>query len=275
MSLKEIFKKLFTKEPSRDVALVLGGGGARGFAHIGAIEALEENGFHITSIAGTSMGALVGGMYAAGKLPELKERITSLTKKEMVSLLDFSIGLDHVATGKKLLDLLTDMNENKYIENLAIPFCCVSTDVVSGEEKVFREGSLTKAIRASISIPGFFKPVHEEGHIYVDGSVHNTLPLERVARKKGDILVAVNASATDEKPYKVDSKFSKNTMKLMLRITQISIQNNTQMAMRLNPPAICVDIPMDRYNLFAFNKGEEISKYGYQKMNEAIEKYYD
>lgn len=68
------------------------------------------------------------------------------------------------------------MNENKYIENLAIPFCCVSTDVVSGEEKVFREGSLTKAIRASISIPGFFKPVHEEGHIYVDGSVHNTLP---------------------------------------------------------------------------------------------------
>lgn len=273
MNLKDFFRKLFIKEPRRRVALVLGGGGARGFAHIGAIEALEENGYQITSIAGTSMGALVGGMYAAGKLKELKERIAHLTKKEVVSLLDFSLGLDHVATGNKLLELLSDMNGNQLIENLDIPFCCVASDLITGQEKVFRSGYLTQAIRASISIPGFFKPVRDGESIYVDGSIHNTLPLDRVERTPGDILVAVNASAEDENLFRMESLFDKSYMKMAIRVAQISIQNNTRMAMKMTPPDICMDVPMDRYSIFAFDKGEEIRKYGYQKMTEALEKW--
>ncbi len=275
MKLKEILNKIFGQKDSRDVALVLGGGGARGFAHIGAIDALEEEGFHITSVAGTSMGALVGGMYAAGKLKELQDRISVLTRKDLVSLFDISLGLDHIASGNRLLSLMDEIIGGKNIEELNVPFCCCASDIISGKEKVFHQGSLTEAIRSSISIPGFFKPIQKDNHIYVDGSVHNTLPLDRVERKKRDILVAVNASAPDENPFKIDSKFSKNYMKMAMRISQISIQNNTQMAVRLNPPDICVDIPMDKFNMFSFDKGDEIRNYGYQKMIEAIEKYYD
>lgn len=287
-------RSIFHIGQSHDVALVLGGGGARGYAHIGAIEVLQEYGYNITSVAGTSMGALVGGLFAAGKLQEMKNKILSLNRRQILSLIDISLGLDHIATGDKLIKLLNDMTGNVKIENLPIPFCCSASDVSSGKEYVFRKGSLSDAIRASISIPGFFSPVHIGNHIFVDGSVHNTLPLNQVQRHKGDLLIAVNASAANTQPFfsplkqtdgakkyswqwlserlpVMKSKLSKNYASMAMRIVELSVTNNTEMAKRLTPPDLCVDIPTDKFGLLDFERGDEIIEYGRIKMEQALQ----
>ena len=292
-SLIRKFRRL--RHQPQQVALALSGGGARGFAHIGAIEVLLERGYNITSIAGTSMGALVGGLYAAGRFPELKSLVMGLDKKQVLQIMDISLGLDHIASGQKLMSILDDLIDNERIEELPVKFCCSASDVVSGQEVVFRDGSLKQAIRASISIPCFFKPVSSDGHIYVDGSVHNTLPLDRVERKKGDLLVAVNASAPDDEPYHTYLKraeprteaeksirqrlpflkieFSENYLNMALRVARLSVQNNTLMALRLTPPDIYAALPMNRFSIFDFDKAEEIIGYGRDEMNRRLDDY--
>lgn len=296
MSIIHFFSRLLHKQESKNVALVLGGGGARGLAHIGAIEVLQENGYNITSVAGTSMGALVGGLFAAGRFNDLKQTVLGLTRRRILSLIDVSIGFDHIATAEKLRQLLDKMTEGKKIEQLDIPFCCSASDVVDGKERVFTSGPLSDAIRASISIPCVFSPMRVDGHVYVDGSVHNTLPLNRVARQEGDILVAVNASAPDSKPHAefmpkpaegdnqvlqwlkeklpiMKKPFSENYLKMAMRVAQLSIQNNTEMAIANTPPDICVDIPMDAFGLFDFNRGQEIIDYGRRAMEKQLADY--
>lgn len=295
MNVIERIQDWLAPHKTKDVALVLSGGGARGYAHIGAINCLHDRGYRITSIAGTSMGALVGGLFAAGKLQETKDKILKTNKKEVLSLIDISLGLDHVASGDRLMTLLDGLIGDVLIEDLPIPFCCCASDVVSGREKVFEEGLLKHAIRASISIPCFFKPVSEGDHIYVDGSVHNTLPLDRVRRQRGDLLVAVNVSAPDNQPFSTylqphraqteteDSilrklpflkfQFSENYMTMALRVARLSVQNNTQMAIRLTPPDICANVPMNQFSLFDFDKGCEIIQYGYDEMSRQLDAY--
>ena len=297
MNILEAIKGWFPfMRKSKDVALVLGGGGARGIAHIGAIEVLEERGYNITSVAGTSMGALVGGIYASGKLKELKDIILGLDKKQIRSIMDISLGLDHVASGKRLMEILNLHIGNMKIEELNIKFCCCASDVVSGDEKVFRNGLLKTAIRASVSVPCFFKPVYDEdNHIYVDGSIHNILPLNRVDRKTGDILVAIDVNASDNthfnayvKKKKDDNKtmgklhsvfsflkpdLSENYMNMAMRVVHISIQTNTRLAIQLNPPDILAGLPMNSFGLFDFSKANEIYQYGREEMTRKLDKY--
>ena len=297
MNILEAIKKWFSfHSKSKDVALVLGGGGARGIAHIGAIEVLEERGYNITSVAGTSMGALVGGIYASGKLKELKDIILGLDKKQIRSIMDISLGLDHVASGKRLMEILNLHIGNMKIEELNIKFCCCASDVVSGDEKVFRNGLLKTAIRASVSVPCFFKPVYDEdNHIYVDGRIHNILPLNRVDRKTGDILVAIDVNASDNthfnayvKKKKDDNKtmgklhsvfsflkpdLSQNYMNMAMRVVHISIETNTRLAIQLYPPDILAELPMNSFGLFDFSKANEIYQYGREEMTRKLDKY--
>lgn len=179
----------------KNVALVLSSGGARGLAHIGAIEELERAHYAITSIAGCSMGALVGGMYAAGKLGEVKRWMIGLDRKQILSLVDFSFSLNHLVKGVKVIDALKQIVPDVNIEDLPIPYAAVATDWNSGREVVFRSGSLYEAIRSSISIPLFFNPVRKQDMLLVDGALVNALPLNRVERTKGDMLVGVNVCA--------------------------------------------------------------------------------
>ncbi|MCR5314203.1 MAG: patatin-like phospholipase family protein [Bacteroidaceae bacterium] len=284
-------------KPSKNIALVLSGGGARGYAHIGAIEVLLEKGYNITSISGTSMGALVGGIYAAGKIDELKDLVKTININKAFQIFDISLGTDHLATGKKIVKLIDELiGEDVKIENLKIPFCCCASDLVTGNEAVFRSGPLNTAIRASISIPCIFEPVYDGTHIYVDGSVHNTIPLDRVKRHDGDILVAVNVNAPDKSPNTsylkkyTDSNNNKNSsfiskfllkksdfavnyMNMLERVTTLFFQNNSQLALRLTPPDICAEIPMNAYNILEFNKAEEIIALGRESMKRALREY--
>lgn len=181
----------------KDIALVLSSGGPRGFAYIGAIEELERRGYRITSIAGTSIGSLIGGIYAAGKLNELKQWLYNLDGWEVFSLMDLSIGKNHLMKGDKLIKTIQSIVPEVDIEDLRIPFKAVATDLYTGEEVTFDSGSLFQAIRASISIPSLFRPVRYGYRTLVDGGIANTIPLNRVHRSGKDILVAFNVNDVD------------------------------------------------------------------------------
>ncbi|MBQ9285945.1 MAG: patatin-like phospholipase family protein [Bacteroidaceae bacterium] len=181
----------------KDVALVLSSGGARGLAHIGAIEELELQGFRVTSVAGCSMGSLVGGVFAAGRLHDFKQWMFDLDRSKMWRLTDLSLSLTHLMKGQRVIDAMKEVVPDVNIEDLPVPYCAVATDWETGREVVFRSGSLYDAIRASISMPAVFSPVRREGMILVDGGVINPLPLTHVQRHDGDLLVAVNVSGPD------------------------------------------------------------------------------
>ena len=186
------------EQKNKNVALVLSSGGPRGFAYIGAIEALEEHGYTITSVAGTSMGSLVGGIYAAGKLSEFKEWLYSLDAWEVFSLMDLSIGKNHFVKGDKVIDAIMQIVPNVNIEDMKIPYSAVATDLYTGREVVFDCGPLFAAIRASISIPSLFRPVKYGLTTLIDGAISNCLPLNRVQRTEGDLMVAFDVNDVNE-----------------------------------------------------------------------------
>jgi NTE family protein len=179
----------------KKVALVLSGGAARGIAHIGVIEELLEQGYEITSIAGTSMGSLIGGIYASGTLKEFKEWGYGLERRDMLSLLDFTVSRQGMVKGDRVLKKIGDFLPIERIEDLPIPFVCVAAELIHKKEIVFSEGSLWEAIRASISIPTVFTPIKSEEGLLVDGGVMNNIPIDKVTRSKRDLLIAVNVNA--------------------------------------------------------------------------------
>jgi NTE family protein len=198
----------------KNVALVLSGGGPRGFAYIGAIEELESRGYKITSIAGTSIGSLIGGVYAAGKLNDVKQWLYSLDVWNMFSLIDFSLSMNHLVKGDRIISALKDIVPQINIEDLNIPYKAVATDLYTGEEVVFSSGDLFSAIRASISIPTLFKPVEYNDSLLIDGAMSNCLPINRVERTPGDILVAFDVNDIQPERIRdiiVQEKFAKRS----------------------------------------------------------------
>lgn len=187
----------FFRMPNKNVALVLGSGGARGLAHIGAIEALQERGYTITSVSGCSMGSIIAGMFCAGKLKEAKEWFLSVDRQRILQLTDFSITGNSLVKGRKIIRALQEIVPECRIESLPVPLTLVASDLLTTDEVVFRTGSLFEAIRASISIPLFFQPVQWQGRLLVDGGILNPLPLKQIQRNEGDLLVAVNISGKD------------------------------------------------------------------------------
>ena len=186
---------------AKNVALVLGSGGARGLAHIGGIEALEERGYTITSIAGCSMGSIIAGMYAAGQLKEAKDWFLSVDKQLILRMMDINLlSGNSVVKGQRIIEELEKVVPDRPIESLNIPCSIVATDMIHSDEIVFRTGSLFEAVRASISIPLFFKPVQVEGRLLIDGGILNPLPLHVIERTPGDILVAADISGKDSMP---------------------------------------------------------------------------
>ena len=183
----------------KNVALALSSGGPRGFAYIGAIEELLERGYHITSVAGTSIGSLIGGIYAAGKLAEFKEWLYSLDTWQVFTLMDLSIGKNHLVKGEKIIQAIMEIVPDVDIEALQIPYRAVATDLYTGEEVVFDHGKLFTAIRSSISIPSLFRPVKHGITTLIDGGIANCLPLNRVVRTGDDILVAFDVNDVDVK----------------------------------------------------------------------------
>jgi NTE family protein len=180
---------------SKSISLVLGSGGARGYAHIGVIRALEESGYEIKGIAGCSMGALIGGFYAADKLNEFESWARSLTYLDCIKLIDLSFLSDGAIRGDKLFKVLAEILGEIEIQDLAIPFTAVATDLTNQKEVWFNSGSLERAIRASCAIPSLILPVVMDNRVLVDGGVLNPLPIAASVPIQADAIIAVDLSA--------------------------------------------------------------------------------
>jgi len=183
---------------TKTVSLVLGSGGARGLTHIGIIHWLEDNGYIIKSISGCSMGALIGGIYAIGKLNEYEEWVCAITKANMLALLDFSLGTDGLIKGDKIMDTLRNLVGDKRIEDLPISFTAVAANISQGKEVWLSEGPIFDAIRASISLPLFFTPFKLNGADLIDGGVLNPVPIAPTFSDQTDITIAVNLCGPPE-----------------------------------------------------------------------------
>jgi NTE family protein len=177
------------------VTLVLGGGAARGLAHIGVIRVLEEEGYEISAITGTSMGALVGGIYAAGKLDRYTNWVMSLTKTDVIKYLDISFrAKSGILKGDLIIEAMRDFVGDISIENLPIPFLAVATDLSARKEVWISKGNLFEAIRASISIPGVFTPQRISGRWMVDGGLLNPVPVTPAAQALSGVTIAVDVT---------------------------------------------------------------------------------
>lgn len=279
----------------KDIALALSSGGARGLAHIGVIEELESQGYHISSIAGCSMGALIGGVYAAGKLPEFREWMKTIDRKKMLELTDFSLSLNHIVKGTRIIKAIMEFVPDVPIEDLPIPYCAVATDWKSGREVVICKGSLFEAIRASISLPSFYEPVRRDDMILIDGGVVNPIPLNRVKRHPGDLLVGVDVSGHDykmqwEKQHRqaeiqkhdkslkaklldmiTPDNIDFNYYTLLSRTSSIMIRQNSLLMAQLTKPDLLIDIQMSRYGSFDYDKSEQLITIGHNKARKALE----
>ena len=282
---------------TKNVALALSSGGARGLAHIGAIEELEAQGYHICSIAGCSMGALIGGVYAAGKLEAFRNWMKTIDRKKMLELTDFSLSLNHLVKGSRIIEAIMEFVPDVAIEDLPIPYCAVATDLKAGREVVFDKGSLFEAIRASISLPSFYEPVQRDGMVLIDGGVINPIPLNRVKRQAGDILVGVDVSGHDYKAqWEIKEKQQErrkhdkslkakvldklipdnldfNYLTLLSRTSSLMIRQNSLLMAKLMHPDMLIDIQMTRYGSFDYDKSEKIITLGRLKTSLAITKY--
>lgn len=287
----------------KPVSLVLASGGARGMAHIGVIEELERNGFEIKSISGCSMGSVVGAIYAAGQLKNFKDWLLNLDKIDVFKLMDFTISTHGFIKGIKVFKEINRFIGNKNIENLPISFTAVATDVINQKELVFSKGKLKDAIRASVSIPSVLEPFEVDGKILVDGGILNPIPLDRVKRTSGDLLVAVDLNAiVKETPQKekIKKKHAKENLLKRLefkekwerffpndkpngeRLGHLALldrsfdmmQNKiSQHYIERYKPDILVSISKTACSTFDFYRAKEIIELGRQSFNEALLKY--
>jgi len=179
----------------RRVALVLGAGGARGLAHIGVIEALEARGFEIAAIAGSSMGALVGGIHAAGRLADYRDWVCALERTGVLRLLDFAFGHPGLIRGERLIGVMQELVGDHVIEQLPIPFTAVATDLARQREVWISRGPLFDAIRASIAIPMIFTPHRVDGRELVDGGLLAPVPIAATRQYHVDLVIAVDVNA--------------------------------------------------------------------------------
>lgn len=177
------------------IGIALGGGSARGWAHIGVLAALAERGIEPDIVCGTSIGALVGGVYAAGKLPELEEWVKGLKRRDVLGLVDFTIAGGGVLGGRRLIDLYRQHLGEVRIEELPRRYAAVATDLESGSEVWLQDGPLLDAIRASISLPGVFTPVRRDGRWLADGALVNPVPVSLCRALGAELVIAVDLHA--------------------------------------------------------------------------------
>ncbi|MFN3802428.1 patatin-like phospholipase family protein [Belliella pelovolcani] len=206
----------------KTVSLVLSSGGARGMAHIGVIEALEEAGYEIVSISGCSAGALVGGIHATGNLQKFKNWICNLDKIDVFSLMDFTLSSKGFIKGDKVFNELKKLVKDCQIEDLKIPFNCTAVEIPLGKEKIFEKGMLFDAIRASVSIPTVLTPARIKEREYIDGGILNPIPLSLLPkRNRGELTFAVDLNGPKEAFVKVEPETSdKKESESLIKVPQ-------------------------------------------------------
>jgi NTE family protein len=284
------------------VSLVLGSGGARGYAHIGAIEEIERRGYEIVAISGSSIGALIGGMYAAGRLAEYSDWVKSLSWIKVVRLLDFTLSKGAIR-GDKIFVQLAEILGNPQIQDLPIDYTAVVADLARQKEVWYQKGSLLDAIRASVAVPGLFTPVIKGASVLVDGGVLNPLPIIPVVSSQADLIIAVDLNTGDvnhshlklpSNKYlrrsgmsdewnmpDVDTSSTENDSKeqneiggrmdILLNSVEVMQASLTEYKIAGYPPDLVVRIPKDLCSFYDFHRAAETIEYGRLATREKLE----
>ncbi len=293
----------------KTVSLVLGSGGARGLAHIGVIHWLQENNFNIKSISGCSMGALVGGIYAAGKLDDFEHWVSAITKIEIVRLLDLSWNKSGFVKGDKIINTLKELVGDQLIENMDVSFTAIAADVINEKEVWINSGSLFDAIRASISLPLFFTPFNYKGVDLIDGGVLNPVPIAPTFNDDTDLTIAVNLGGKiiiNEPDQQVESSvkmedgstsiFTQKVNDFVERLKDsvtsevrqdwdvYDIANQAFDAMQSTiarqklaayPPDVEIEIARNACATLEFDRANEMIELGYQHADQCLQKWLD
>ena len=285
----------------KTVSLVLGSGGARGLAHIGVIHWLEEHGYKIDSISGCSMGALIGGVFAAGKLDTFEQWVRSISKLDIVTLLDLSWGKSGLVKGDKIINTLVDLVGDQMIENLPMSFTAVAADIEAEKEVWINTGQLFDAIRASISLPLFFTPFDHNGTPLIDGGVLNPVPIAPTFGDNTDLTIAINLGGLPTEissqvieqgnPEKKDSALQASINRFLKNLKQsvqsegksdwdvYDIANQAFEAMQSTiarqklaayPPDLEIEIARNACGTLEFDRAEEMIALGYKKAQKAL-----
>ena len=285
---------------NKTVSLVLGSGGARGLAHIGIIEVLEEKGYEIKSIAGCSIGALVGGVYAAGKLDEYEEWVRNLKKMDIVNMMDIAWEGGGLVKGDKIVQKMVDIVGDLQIEDLPIKFTAVATELETGMEVWISKGRLFDAIRSSISLPLFFTPVERRENLLVDGGVVNPVQFAPTFDDETDLTIAVNLGGKPqqeqstskelvvvENPEKPPGKFKRWMKKVKSKVSRrwdkylgtYDVAYQTFDAMQSTiarqklaayPPDLVIEIPRNACRTLEFDRAAEMIDLGRKVAEEAL-----
>lgn len=289
-----------------EISLVLGSGAARGMAHIGVIRCLEDQGYKIKYISGSSIGALIGGIYAAGELNVYTEWVSALKRRNIIRLLDVSFNKKSIFKGEKIIEVLNEMIGDHNIEDLPIGFTAVATDLIKQKEVWLSKGPLFDAIAASIAVPMIFSPFKSNGRILVDGGIINPIPIAPTLKDDTDLTIAVALNGLpeaqnsvkeiginekdDERKNKyqvaiekfIDGLMPKNIDRnkeeeslFNLVIQSMDTMRNTLTRFKLsaNPPDIIIEIPRDLCSWFEFDRAEELIEFGYTRTYELLKKF--
>ena len=272
----------------KKISLVLSGGGARGIAHIGVINYLESKGYVIENVAGTSMGAIVGAIYSAGKLKDFENFLLDLDAKTIIKLLDFSLSRPGIIEGNKIIQKLKEFIPVDSFEALHKNYLCIATDLYNQKEMVWKSGDLLTAVHSSFAIPFVFDPVKYQGKFLVDGGVVNNIPLNHINRELMTVAVCANASIgmdilpTDilqpQKKYKekkniVETYLNKFLKKkkgekspgyyeILDQTLHLMIEQNSKNIINRYPPDYLVEIPRKIAGTFDFLKARQLIKAG-------------
>ena len=290
-----------TTQDHKTVSLVLGSGGARGLAHIGVIHWLEENDYKIESISGCSIGALIGGIYAAGKLDEFESWVQTITKMDIVRSLDFSWGKSGLFKGDKIITRLTELVGDKLIEDLPMAYTAVATDLKNEKEVWINSGKLFDAIRASISLPLFFTPFRRNNVELIDGGVLNPVPIAPTFNDATDFTFAVNLCGKVKKKQKTDSdedatsendaSFTEKLTVFAMKIKDSTISGNSKgwaahdianqafdvmqsaiasQKLAAYPADQLIEISRDACGILEFDRASEMIELGYKMASESL-----
>ena len=278
------------------IGLALGAGAARGWAHIGIIEALEEMGVQIDVVSGCSIGAYVGAAYTSGHLSELKEWACTLGEWQILSLLGVGINKGGIASGKRVFDKLSESFSASHFSEMQLPFAVTATDMHTGREVVFKEGAIGESIRASCAIPGLFAPVYYQERWLIDGAVVNPVPVNLCRQLGADVVIAVNLAADfrpalmdkqreahRENQEKTDAVLAKSSsllrtwfspdkaddalnppgiMSVMSSALEIMQARVTRSRLAGDPPNILIEPHLRDVGILEFNRAEELIQHG-------------
>lgn len=281
----------------KTISLVLGSGGARGHAHLGVIKAIEERGLEIRNIAGTSMGSLIGGIYAAGKLDTYTDWVRQLSRRDVVRMLDFSFNWSSLFKGERIFEVLRELVGDSRIEDLPKGFTAVATAIDEQREVWFNKGSLFQAIRASSAVPGVFAPVRIGDRILVDGGLVNPIPIAPTLNDDTDLTIAVNLSAIEERYNEPmaqeepagregflatigetlddllgndDAEKTPDAAELLTSSIDVMQGAIARLKLAAYTPDKVVDIPRDACTFFEFHRAAEMSELGYDRTRKAL-----